>query len=70
MEEKTESYFLGALQKWTELNQTIPFTEFLKEVERRSQSLAQIVHHQVELFDALLSSISRGDPLSLEALLE
>lgn len=70
VEEETESYFLSALRKWTELNLTIPFTEFLGLVEKKSQSLAQIVHHQQELFDVLMARISLGDELSLDALLE
>lgn len=70
IEEETESYFVTGLQKWSELNLTIPFTEFLQVVDKRTKTLAQVVHHQQDILDALLSAISLGNPLSLDALLE
>ena len=69
-EAETGSYFVAGLEKWTELNLTIPFVEFLKDVEPKAQSLPQIVHHQQEILDLLLEVISRQDALSLDALLE
>ncbi|ORY77397.1 armadillo-type protein [Protomyces lactucae-debilis] len=69
-EAETGSYFAAGLEKWTELNLTIPFVEFLKEVESKAQSLPQIVHHQAEILDVLLKAIAKQDALALDALLD
>lgn len=70
IEDETESYFVSGLQKWSELNLTIPFTEFLQQVDKKAKTLAQIIHLQQQIFDALMTGISKADQLSLDALLE
>lgn len=70
IEAETESYFVTGLQKWSELNLTIPFSEFLQQVDKKAKTLAQIVHLQREIFDALKVGVLKADPLSLDALLE
>lgn len=70
IEADTESYFVSGLHKWSELNLTTSFTTFLHEIDRKCKSLAQIVHHQGEIFDSLIDAITKGDETSLDALLE
>lgn len=69
-EEEIESYFVTGLNKWSELNLTIPFTEFYQQVDKKARTLAQVVHHQQDIFDALIHAIDLGNNLSSAALLE
>ncbi|KAI6781059.1 U3 small nucleolar RNA-associated protein 20 [Emericellopsis cladophorae] len=65
----TSSYFLSALQKWSELNVAKCFREFKQKV-KNIDTLHQILHHEKDIWKALADSIARQEKESLEPLLE
>lgn len=64
------SHFLATLEHWKEVNISGNFTEFLDKVENICQTLPQILHHQVTIFDALYTHIEINDINSIQPLLE
>lgn len=64
------SHFLATLEHWKEVNISGNFTDFLDKVEQNSQTLAQILHHQNSIFDALYTHIEVQDSNSIQPLLE
>lgn len=64
------SHFLATLEHWKEVNISGNFTEFLDKIENISQTLPQILHHQVTIFDALYAHIEINDINSIQPLLE
>ncbi|KAJ1327500.1 U3 small nucleolar RNA-associated protein 20 [Microdochium nivale] len=66
----TTSYFKNGLDKWTDLNVSKPYMSFRREVLPWSDSLAQILHFQDKIFDALSRYISAYDKEALEPLLD
>lgn len=64
------SYFLVTLEHWKEVNISGDFTDFLYEVEPLCQTLAQVLHHQEKIFNALHQHILINDPNSIQPLLE
>lgn len=64
------SHFLSTLEHWREINISGNFTDFLDKVELYSQSLPQILHHKVLIFDALYDHIKVKDIYSIQPLLE
>jgi U3 small nucleolar RNA-associated protein 20 len=66
----TTSYFRNGLEKWTDLNISKPFTSFRREVLPISDSLAQILHFENKIMDALATYISAQEKEALEPLLD
>lgn len=64
------SYFKNGLDKWTDLNISKPYMSFRREVLPWSDSLAQILHFQDKIFEALSRYISAYDKEALEPLLD
>lgn len=64
------SHFLATLEHWKEINISGNFTEFLEKAEPISQTLAQLLHHQNTIFDALFEHIQKNDANSIQPLLE
>lgn len=64
------SHFLATLEHWKEVNISANFTEFVAEVEPVCQSLAQILHHQQRIYDALERHVRVLDMNSVQPLLE
>lgn len=69
-ESKVESYFKSGLQKWCELDLSIPFTTFVKDVADQAKSLAQVIHHKDHILRSLLARLTPENEISLVALLE
>lgn len=69
-DDSVDSYFVTSLSKLSELNLTIPFTQFVQSVQNYSNTLVQVVHHQKEILDKLLQALSDPDPLCTENLQE
>jgi len=68
--EDTETFCNEALSKWKELNCTVHFQAFTKEVGPLVQTLAQLVHHENSVIAALQKHLVVEDTLALEPLLD
>lgn len=66
----TTSYFRNGLDKWSELNISKGFMDFRRKVSPLSDSLAQILHFETRIMEALAEHIAQQDKESLEPLLE
>lgn len=64
------SHFMSSMEHWKEINISGNFTDFLDQVENKCQSLAQMLHHQQFIFDALYKHIEVNDVYSVQPLLE
>lgn len=64
------SHFRDALETWKDINISANFVEFVHKVEPLTQSLAQLLHHQGVIVEALLEGIEKHDALSSEPLLK
>ncbi|KAI9189964.1 U3 snoRNP protein [Blastocladiella emersonii ATCC 22665] len=53
-EEDLESFFVGALQQWQELNCTAEFSAFVRDINRYAQSLALVLYHKQEIVEAII----------------
>jgi hypothetical protein len=49
MMQDRETFFSEALQKWSQLNCTIEFVSFEREVRTKVDTLAQLVYHKVHM---------------------
>ncbi|KAJ5298868.1 uncharacterized protein N7443_006988 [Penicillium atrosanguineum] len=66
---ETTSYFRSALDHWAEMNLTDNFSQFVRRVDKLSESLAQIVYHEEKIMGLLVEFIEKRDQLSMEPLL-
>ncbi|EEH47586.2 uncharacterized protein PADG_03670 [Paracoccidioides brasiliensis Pb18] len=66
---ESDSYFRASLEYWIELNLSENFTQFSQRVNRLSESLPQILHHEDRIMGLLAEYIGKRDELSLEPLL-
>lgn len=69
-DEADTSHFITTLDHWREINLSGNFNEFCYKINRYSNSLPQIIHHQKEIFDALYEHLSCHDIYSSQPLLE
>ncbi|OAA66994.1 Down-regulated-in-metastasis protein [Niveomyces insectorum RCEF 264] len=56
----TTSYFRNGLERWTDLNLSRGFTAFRRAVSPLSDSLAQILHFEDRIMDALAAAIQQA----------
>jgi U3 small nucleolar RNA-associated protein 20 len=69
--EEKETFCNEALNKWRELNCTIQFQDFCKEIHPLVQTLAQLVHHEQDVVAILHKHLLHEDnSLALEPLLD
>lgn len=69
--EETETFCNEALNKWRELNCTVKFQEFCKEINPLVQTFAQLVHHEQTVMAILQKYLLQEDnSLALEPLLD
>lgn len=64
------SHFISSYERWSEINRSAVFTDFVENVAPFCQSLPQILHYKSKLFEELKTHISKHDHLSLQPLLE
>lgn len=64
------SHFLSCYERWSEINRSNVYTDFVEKVAAYCQSLPQILHYKTKIFEELKSHISKHDQLSLQPLLE
>lgn len=64
------SHFISSYERWSEINRSAVFTDFVENVAPFCQSLPQILHYKSKLFEELKTHISKYDHLSLQPLLE
>jgi U3 small nucleolar RNA-associated protein 20 len=65
-----DSYFRSALDSWLELNLSEQFNSFSKEVDPLCDSLPQIIYHEDQIAEILISHLQRGTAVSFEPILE
>lgn len=65
----TSSHFRSAFDHWTELNLSENFTQFSRQVNPLSESLAQILYHEERIMGLLVEFIEKRDRNSMEPLL-
>uniref|UniRef100_A0A8C4I8L6 Small subunit processome component 20 homolog n=1 Tax=Dicentrarchus labrax TaxID=13489 RepID=A0A8C4I8L6_DICLA len=68
--EEVETYFSEGLTKWRDLNLTLHFTTFLKEVSNKSQSFNMLVFHQTSIVESLKTHLAVKDSLAYQPLLD
>ncbi|XP_031599328.1 small subunit processome component 20 homolog [Oreochromis aureus] len=68
--EEVETYFSEGLTKWRDLNLTIHFTTFLKEVSNKSQSFNMLVFHQKSIVESLKTHLAVQNSLAYQPLLD
>lgn len=68
--EECDTFFSEALQKWRELNCTLDFVAFEREVRNKVDSLAQLVHHKDEIVRILQEHLQVKDTMAYEPLLD
>ncbi|KAJ1833612.1 U3 snoRNP protein [Coemansia sp. RSA 2711] len=68
--EEHGSYFAECVRKWNELNCTKDYTDFLRQVTKYQQSLAQVLYHKEEIVCALEGYLSLDHELVVEAILD
>ena len=68
--EDSETFFQLCLSKWTELNCSLDFQEFYKEVSTLVKSFSLLVYHQKTVVEILQRHLKKKDTLALDALLE
>lgn len=68
--EDSDTFFQQGLAKWTELNCSLDFQSFYKEVNGLVKSLSLLVYHQKDIVEILLRYLRKNDTLALDALLE
>lgn len=64
------SFFETSLNRWKDLNLSEHFTNFVREVQPLCNSLPQVLHHNQTISNHLTAYIEKGDPVSLEPLLD
>ena len=65
-----DSFFREALVDWTEMNLSLPFKSFQREIWELTYSLPLLLLNKERIVKALLTHIEKQDPLSLDALLD
>ena len=65
-----DSYFKEGLLKWSELDLTIAFSSYYKEVNGKAQTVAQVLHHKEQLISSILAVLNLNNESSLNAFLE
>ncbi|KAI8801037.1 hypothetical protein BJ742DRAFT_716305 [Cladochytrium replicatum] len=68
--EDEDSYFHNALVKWRDLNCTITFKNFVREVNPFAKSLPLILFHKAGIVEALIRTLNEGEQLAREPLLD
>ena len=65
-----DTFFREALEKWSELNCTLDFTEFYRKVKPMVQSFNQLVYHKDEIFEILTKFLSDEKSMAVTPCLE
>jgi U3 small nucleolar RNA-associated protein 20 len=68
--EESDTFFQEGLAKWSELNCSLDFQAFYKEVNGLVRSLSLLVHHQKTVVEILQRYLRKKNSLALDALLE
>lgn len=69
-DEVESSHLLTTLEHWKELNLSKVFTELVDSIEELCQSLPQVLHYQLRIFEAIYNAIKQNDVHSLQPSLE
>ncbi|GFR31611.1 small subunit processome component 20 homolog [Trichonephila clavata] len=64
------SYFWEAFDKWSDLNFSISYEEFRKDIGDEIQNLKQLVHRKDDIVEVFLKHLNKRENLALPALLE
>ncbi|KAK5119493.1 hypothetical protein LTR85_007593 [Meristemomyces frigidus] len=67
--EETETYFGRSLLEWKDLNMSITFAAFAKEVSPYCDSLPVVLHNEDRIMDLLVTYIEKADAQAMEPLL-
>jgi hypothetical protein len=67
--ETLDCYFKDGIQKWKELNGTLHFSRFLRDIRPFAQSLTSILYHKDHLIETLTSHLQVPESGALEPLL-
>ena len=68
--EDSDTFFQESLAKWSELNCSLDFQAFYKDVNGLVKSLSLLVYHQKAIVEILQRYLRKKDTLALDALLE
>lgn len=68
--EESDTFFQESLEKWNELDCSLDFQAFSKEVNGLVKSLTLLVYHQKTVVEILQRYLRKKDSLALDALLE
>ena len=66
----TATYFGRSLVEWRDLNLSVTFTAFAKEVAPYCDSLPMVLHNEAKIMEILVVYIERADELAMEPLLK
>ena len=69
-ENDKDTFFRENLEKWTELNCSLDFTAFYREIKRYVQSFNQLLFHKETVLEILKRYLSLKTPLALEPCLD
>ncbi|SCU84481.1 LAMI_0C07646g1_1 [Lachancea mirantina] len=64
------SHLLSSFEHWEDINMSANFTAVADDMRSLIQTLPQILHHKVKIFDLLQKNISKHDHNSLQPLLD
>lgn len=67
--DRDESHFRMGLDEWRDLNMSANFVAFAEEVDPLSENLPQIIYHQDQIMNLLISYLDKQDELSLQPFL-
>ena len=67
---ENSAFFTTSLSRWKDLNISSNFSNFIREITPLCQSLPQVIHFEEQIFDLLITYISKQDVYSLEPLLD
>ncbi|TKA30448.1 hypothetical protein B0A50_02675 [Salinomyces thailandicus] len=69
LSDETGTYLGRSLQEWSDLNLSITFTAFAREVAPFADSLPVVLHNESRIMDLLVTYVEKGDALAMEPLL-
>ncbi|XP_077988472.1 small subunit processome component 20 homolog [Glandiceps talaboti] len=69
-DEECDSYFVEGVTKWKELDCTIDFANFCKDVGNNVTTYTQVVHHKDKIITSLKTHLEKKESLAYKALLD
>lgn len=69
-ENDKDTFFRQCLEKWSELNCSLDFTEFYRKVKPYVQTFNQLVYHKKKVFEVLKEYLGKEESLAHEACIQ